>query len=161
MGQVAWHTVTIYLFLLVSFRFAARRILGQLTVIDLIAILLMGSAVETAMVAGNLSLPAGIVCSSVLFVCTWAVGKLIRRTKRTQALFGGNPIILVQNGKPIQENLLRFGLSQELVEEAIRERGTEDLAGVKYAVMETDGEITVVNRTHRSVKSSLKVKPNS
>src|SRR2546423_14278460 len=57
---VAGSTAAIYLFLLVLLRLFGRRQLGQLTVIDLVVVLLLGSAVETAMIHGGVSLPAGI-----------------------------------------------------------------------------------------------------
>lgn len=161
MFHVAWHTLVVFLFLVVTFRFVARRILGQLTVIELVVILLMGSAVETAMVAGNVSLPAGIVCAGLLMVLTWGMAKLVEKSKKAQVLFGGSAVVLVQNGKPNHEIMKRYGLNLDQVMEGIRERGTGDIADVKYAVLEIDGEITVVTKNHRSYRTDKsKILPN-
>src|SRR5229473_6522292 len=65
---VAGSTAAIYLFLLVLLRLFGRRQLGQLTVIDLVVVLLLGSAVETAMIHGDVSLPAGLASAATLLV---------------------------------------------------------------------------------------------
>lgn len=162
MWRVAWHTLAIFLFLVVTFRCVARRVLGQLTVIDLVVILLMGSAVETAMVAGNVSLPAGIVCAGILMVLTWGMARLVERSALARKLFGGAAVILVENGRPNYEMMKRYGLNFDQVQEGIRERGTEDIADVKYAVLEIDGEITVVTKDHRTYRTERsQIKPRT
>src|SRR5712675_98688 len=57
---VAGSTAVIYLFLIVLLRLFGRRQLGQLTVIDLVVVLTLGSAVETSLIHGDVSLPAGL-----------------------------------------------------------------------------------------------------
>ncbi len=59
--EVAGSTAVIYLFLLVLLRIFGRRQLGQLTAVDLVVVLTLGSAVETSMIHGNTSLVAGLV----------------------------------------------------------------------------------------------------
>src|SRR5215469_14180286 len=59
-------TAGIYLFLVVLLRLFGRRQLGQLTIIDLLVVLLLGSAVETAMIHGDVSLWAGLVSATTL-----------------------------------------------------------------------------------------------
>src|SRR5882724_4081955 len=65
---VAGSTAAIYLFLLVLLRLFGRRQLGLLTVIDLVVVLLLGSAVETAMIHGDVSLPAGFASAGTLML---------------------------------------------------------------------------------------------
>ena len=146
---VAEHTIAIYLFLIVALRLIGRRLTGQLTVVDLAIIILLGSAVETAMVAGNVSLPAGLVSASILLVVNRLLTLLVLRSKRWRHLLGIGPILLVQNGHFIEDHLRRVGLSEADVLEAIREREKADLDDVRFAIMEPDGEINVI--THKDV----------
>jgi uncharacterized membrane protein YcaP (DUF421 family) len=63
-------TAAIYLFLVGALRLLSRRQLGQLTVIDLVVVLVLGSAVETSMIHGNTSLPVGLASAVTLLVLT-------------------------------------------------------------------------------------------
>jgi uncharacterized membrane protein YcaP (DUF421 family) len=141
---VALFTLTIYVFLILAFRLVGRRQLGQLTVIDLVIILIMGSAVETAMVNGNLSLPAGLISASTLLLANAVVNALAHRFNWFRRLVSPPPVLLISQGQIIEEHLKRQGLTHDDLLEAIRERGVADIKDVKFAVLEEDGEINVV-----------------
>jgi len=149
---VVLFTVSIYLFLVLGFRFVGRRTLGQLTVIDLVIVIIMGSAVETAMVDGNVSLPAGLVCAATLFATNRLFSFLSTRSKKFARFLGGGPVVLAHNGLAVHRSLVRVGLTEDDLLSAIRERGVSDIANVRFAVMEEDGEINVVERHHNSLK---------
>ena len=153
MFLVAWHTLAIYLFLIVAFRIVGRRQLGQLNVIDLVILVVMGSAVETAMVAGDTSLPAGLVSAATLLLANRAIAAVLSRSRRWRRLVSGDPVLLVKEGQFIEEHLRRAGLTHDDVLEALREREECDVSHVKFAVIETNGAITVIPKgaeTHRA-----------
>ncbi len=141
---VGLHTLVIYAFLIVALRVVGHRSLGQLTVFDLVIIILLGSAVETAMVNANTSLGAGIMSAFTLLAVNRLLALLMLRSKRLRHLVVGGPVLLVNKGHIVQEHLRRAGLTEEDVLEAIRERDTEGVEQVKFAVLEPDGEIHVV-----------------
>jgi uncharacterized membrane protein YcaP (DUF421 family) len=141
---VAGCTTVIYLFLIVLLRLFGRRELGQLSVVDLIVVLILGSAVETAMIHGNLTLPAGLTSAATLLVVNKLLTWLFLRFKRLRHLVGGGPILLVHNGKLVDEHCHRVGMSSADVAEAVRSRGYDDMTKIKFAILETDGEVTVV-----------------
>src|SRR5436305_8100266 len=124
---VAVHTLVIYLFLVVALRAVGRRQTGQLTALDLVIIIVLGSAVETAMVAANTSLPAGIVSAGTLLLVNRLLTAALSRSRRLRHFVLGNPVLLIQNGHFIAEHLRRLGLTEADVLEAIRERGEEGL----------------------------------
>lgn len=143
---VAGTTTVIYLFLIVLLRLFGRRELGQLSVVDLIVVLILGSAVETAMIHGNLTLPAGLTSAATLLVVNKVLTLIFLRSRRLRHLVGGGPILLVHNGKMVGEHCRRVGMSAADVDEACRSRGYDDLAKIRFAVLETDGEVTVLPR---------------
>jgi len=149
--QVFVYTVGIYSFLILGFRFFGQRQLGQLTPIDLIIILIMGSGVETAMVHGNTSLAAGLVSSATLLVMNYSLTRILSKYKKANHLVGGGIKLLVHHGHPVVENLRRLGLTMDDLMSAIRQRGYDSLDNVLYATFEEDGEITVVAKTAKKV----------
>ena len=94
---VAGSTAAIYLFLIVLLRLFGRRQLGQLTVIDLVVVLLLGSAVETAMIHGNVSLPAGFASAGTLLLMNRLLTAVFLRSERFCNLVGGGPVLLVHD----------------------------------------------------------------
>jgi len=158
----ALYTFVIYIFLVLGFRVLGRRQLGQLTVVDLVVIIVMGSAVETALIGGNVSLPAGFVSAGTLLLADRLFALIFSRSKRLRHLLGGGPLLLVHYGHPVEEHLRRAGLTKADLEEAIRERDCAGIADVKFAVLEEDGEINIVQNTaptYQTQRISSKTKP--
>jgi uncharacterized membrane protein YcaP (DUF421 family) len=136
--------------------------MGQLTVVDLLIILLLGSAVETAMIAGNTSLLAGLVSAGTLFASNRLLAWVFCRSRRLRRLVVGNPVLLVHDGHMVEEHLKRVGLLDSEVEAAIRERGYGGVDEVRFAVLELDGSINVVpmdakvDRTRKDLRASAR-----
>lgn len=150
---VALNTVVVYAFLILLVRLFGRRQLGQLTVIDLLVIILLGSAVETAMINGNTAIRAGLLSAGTLLVLNFLLNKLLYRFKRLRHLVGSGPLIIVHDGRFVHENLKRAGLTEEDALEALRAREQPSVEGVKFAVLEVDGTVNVVPR-EATVRSS-------
>ncbi|HEV2471047.1 MAG TPA: YetF domain-containing protein [Chthonomonadales bacterium] len=144
MLPVVRNTVLIYLLLVLGLRLIGRRMMGQLNVIDLVTVLILGSAVETAMINGNTSLGAGLLCAATLLAMDRLLAVTLFRSRRWRHFINGGPVLLVHDGRIVQENLRRSALSEEDVKEALREREAGDVTQVRFAVMEPDGEIHVV-----------------
>jgi len=141
---VAGTTALIYLFLVTILRLFGRRQLGQLTLIDLVVVLLLGSAVETAMIHGDVSLPAGLTSAATLLVLNRLLTFVFLHSERLRHLVGGGPVLLVHDGRPIEEHLRRVGMTRSDLDQALRARGYADPAAVREAVLETDGTVSVI-----------------
>jgi len=147
---VAGTTATIYLFLIAALRLLGRRQLAQLSALDLIVVLLLGSAVETAMIHGDLSLPAGLIAAGTLLVMNRLLTLVFLRSSRLSQLVNGGPILLVHDGEVVESHCRRVGLTRPDLDAALRGRGYADAAEVREAVLETDGTISVVGQATAS-----------
>src|SRR5437660_8382091 len=144
---VAGSTAAIYLFLLVLLRLFGYRQLGQLTVIDLVVVLTLGSAVETAMIHGDVSLPAGLASTATLLVLNHILTVTFLRSERLRHLVGGGPVLLVYRGSPVDEHLRRVGMTQADLRVALRSRGYSGAGECQEAILEPDGTVSVIPRT--------------
>jgi uncharacterized membrane protein YcaP (DUF421 family) len=142
--EAAATTAALYLFLIVVLRALGRRQLGQLTVIDLVVVLLLGSAVETAMIHGNTSLPVGLASAATLLILNRVLTMLFFRHRRLAQLVNGGPVLLVHDGRVLDEHLIRAGMTEADLLEALRSRGFTGPEGIRAAVLETDGTVSVV-----------------
>jgi uncharacterized membrane protein YcaP (DUF421 family) len=127
-----------------ALRFVGRRQLDQLTVIDLVIIILLGSAVGTAMVAGNTTLPAGIVSAGTLLIANRILSLICYRSRRLRGFVAGHRTLLVNRGQVVEENLRRGGVTHDDLMIAIRARGYCELTDIRYAILEADGGINVI-----------------
>lgn len=143
---VAGTTAAIYLFLVVLLRIFGQRELGQLSVIDLVVVLLLGSAVETAMIHGDVSLPAGLASAGTLLVLNKLLTLVFLRSERLRHLVGGGPVLLVHDGATITEHLRRVGMTDADLHEALRARGYRGPQDCREAILETDGTVSVIPR---------------
>lgn len=162
------NTLVVYTFLIALLRLAGRRQMGQLTGLDLLIILLLGSAVETALIGPspaptralfhdpNTSLAAGLVSAGTLLLANRLFSMVLRRYRRLRHLVAGGPIILIHNGRLVVSHLRRAGMTEADLFEALREHGYAEIEQIRFAVLESNGEVHVVPMTARTHHGKLR-----
>jgi uncharacterized membrane protein YcaP (DUF421 family) len=156
--QIVIRTLVVYAVVGVGFRIMGKRELGQMTIFDLVLILLIANSVQNAMVGPDTSLPGGLVAAGVLLAANWTVARVRLANPRIDRLFEGQPSVLVEHGKLMLGQLRRQGLAEEDLEMAMREHGIESLDSVELAVLETDGSISIVPTTSRTYRSKRRAR---
>lgn len=141
---IAVRTLAVYVAILLGFRIAGKREIGQMTVFDLVVLLLIANAVQNSMVGPDTSLTGGLVAACVLLLMNWIVARLRLRSVRLRRMIEGSPTVLVLRGRIYEGHLRREGVDLPQLEAAIREHGVERLSDVEMAVLETDGTISIV-----------------
>ena len=142
--NVALRSIAVYLFMLVAIRLTGKKELSQLNTTDVVLILLISNAVQNAMVGANTSLSSGLVAAGVLFIANYAIKKLMFKNKNIRNLLYEQPEILIHNGVLNLEALNQLGISNDELEEAMREHGIDKFADVKLAMLEIDGNISII-----------------
>ncbi len=137
-------TVAVYVVVLVGLRLVGKREIGQVTVFDLVLLLLIANAVQNAMLGPDTSLTGGILAALVLLLVDAAIGRLRLRSPRLSRWVEGTPTLLVLHGKVIPQHMRREGIDQETLLTALREHGVAEVGEVETAVLEIDGSISVV-----------------
>jgi uncharacterized membrane protein YcaP (DUF421 family) len=142
--DIVLRTTLVYLAILVGLRVAGKREIGQMTVFDLVVLLLIANAVQNAMVGPDTSLIGGILAAFLLLVLNAAIAQVRLRIPGLRRWVEGTPTLLVLRGEVIQEHLRQEGIDQETLEAALREHGVANITDVEMAVLEIDGSISVV-----------------
>lgn len=143
---VIWHTLAIYLFLVVGLSRLGRSLMAERTLPAYLIIALLGSAVETGLYAGSDLLSAGLVSVTTLLAADRALTALLARSAPLRRLLVGTPIVLVHDGQVVPAHLRRVGFTERDLLAAIRERGYARLDEVRFAVLEVNGEVGVIPR---------------
>lgn len=153
LGYVVLNTVTVYLLLIVGISKIGGRLRSQIGFGELLIVALLGSSVETSLIAGNVSLVAGLVSLSTLLLTNRLLTALIHRYPRIRNLILGQPIVLFNRGKLFPRRLHSVGMDEDDLLEGIRLRGYETLDQVKMIILEIDGSISVIPKEKKEKES--------
>jgi len=146
--EVILRSVAVYVFVVLAIRLFGKKELAQLSVIDLVFILLISNSVQNAMVGSDTSLVGGMLAAGSLFVVNFILKYFLFRSKRFTRLVQGNPVILVHHGLVIEDHLRKEEISINELEAAIREHGIESIDKVDLAVLESDGNISILSHNY-------------
>ena len=142
--EVIGRTLAVYVAIVGGLRIVGKRQLGQLTVPDLVVVLLIANAVQNAMVGADVSLEAGLVSAATLLVANRLVTMLIIRSPRLARFVASTPTVLVKDGAVLADALRHEGIDEAELLTALREHGVEGPASVRVAYLEPDGAVSVV-----------------
>nr|WP_315593020.1 YetF domain-containing protein [uncultured Cupriavidus sp.] len=133
----------VYVAILVLMRLSGKRQIGQLTPFDLVLLLIISNAVQNAMNAGDNSVLGGLILAGTLFLTDSTLGYFTWRSRRFEALVGGRPQIVIHQGQVFEEVMRRERISTHELHKALRRNGCTRVDDVHFAILETDGSISV------------------
>jgi len=145
---IVLRSLAVYIFIVVAIRVFGKREIAQLSITDLVFILLISNAVQNAMVGPDATLLGGLVAAATLFGVNYLFGQLFYKSKRFTSLLEGHPLMLIYEGHVIRDNLNKAQISQEELEAAVREHGVEKISEVDLAILEIDGNISVLSENY-------------
>lgn len=138
----------VYLFMLIALRIFGKKELSQLNTTDVILILLISNSVQNAMVGSDTSLYGGLAAAAVLFIINFALNKLIYKFKKIGDFMLEKPEILIHDGKLDFKTLSKLNITNDELKEAMREHGVEYFSDVKLAMLEIDGNNSIISDTN-------------
>lgn len=150
---IAAKTAVIYLFLILGLRVLGKRELGQMSLYDLVMIIVLGNAVQNAMINNDNTLVGGLVAATVLLVMNRLFNVVTVHSRPVQHLMVGDPVLIVSDGKLLPRPMRHQGITSDQVMAALREHGIEDLEAVHMAVLEVDGTISVLPKGTKILKT--------
>lgn len=156
--SIVLRTVIVYAAILLALRLAGKRELGQMTPFDLVVILLIANAVQNAMVGPDTSVTGGLIAASVLVALDLVIARARSRVPWLRRAVEGTPVLLIHDGRFVEQHLRREGVDENEVMMAIREHGVAGVKDVKMAVLETDGSISVVPQEANTIRTRRHVR---
>ena len=125
-------------------RIIGRRELSSMQPFDLIMLVMIGDLVQQGVTQNDFSVTGALLVGSTIGLLTVAVSYLSFRFPRLRPALDGEPVIVVEDGKPLARNLERNRITLEELAAAARESQLESLDDVKWAVLETNGRISFI-----------------
>jgi uncharacterized membrane protein YcaP (DUF421 family) len=131
-----------FLFLLT--RVVGRRELTSLEPFDLVLLIVVGDLVQQGITQSDYSLTGLVIAVSVMALLTVLVSWASYRFPRLRPVLDGEPLVIMRDGKPVEHNLKRERVTLEEVEAEARVQQIASLSDVRWAVLETNGQISFV-----------------
>jgi len=152
-------SVAVYLFIVLAIRLVGKTEIAQLSVSDLVFIMLLSNSVQNAMVGSDTSLAGGLVAAASLFAVNALFKECMYRIPGFGKFLQGESLMLVYQGRVNDANLRKARLTTNELLEAIREHGVASVADVDLAVLEVDGNISVLSHDFQHKTTSGIRKP--
>ena len=139
--------VVVYAVVLGMVRLGGKRALGQITPFDVLLIVLLGNAVQNALLGQDTSLAGGLLLAATLITLNYTVGWVTTRSRRMERLIEGEPVLVARDGTLLDSVLRRELITQADFDAAMRQQGCGGIEEVALALLEINGHITIVPRT--------------
>lgn len=133
-----------YFFLIFVIRLLGKRQLGEMEPSEFVVSMLIADLAATVMQDEAFPVLAGAIPIAVVLTLELLFSALSYHSVAIRKLFCGKPMILMEDGKILQENLRKTRVTPDELTEHLREKGIVDLSTVKYAILETNGQISAL-----------------
>jgi uncharacterized membrane protein YcaP (DUF421 family) len=140
----------VYSFLLLVFRLAGKRTLVESTNFELVLLLIISETTQQAMINNDHSITNAFILIITLIGCTVALSLLKQRFPKWDRCLDDVPTIVVENGRMHKDRMDKLRVDQVDIMEAAREhQALENIAEIKYAIVERSGQITVIPKREK------------
>ena len=136
-------TIVLYLVLILSIRLMGKRQIGQMEASEFVVTMLVANLASIPMQDAAIPLYSGLVPILTVLGVELVLSGLILHSVALRRFFCGKPVILIDNGKILQENLRKTRVTLDELTGHLREKDVLDLSSVQYAILETDGNLSV------------------
>lgn len=143
--NIALKSIAVYVFIVAAIRVFGKKEFAQLSIIDLVFILLISNSVQNAMVGTDSSLEGGLVAAFSLFLMNFIFKKISLFSKEFSKVIEGEPIMLIYQGQVKLDGLENAQISVDQLNAVVREHGVESVELVNLAMFEVDGNISVLS----------------
>lgn len=131
--------------LLLLFRLSGKRSLAQITTFDAVLLLIISEAVQQALIDGDESMTNAFLLVVTLLALDVLMSVLSIRFKKVDRAINGGPLVLVEEGKFLEDRMKRVRVSaDDILEQARGLRGIQSVDQIRYAILERSGGITVI-----------------
>ena len=137
-------TLILYILIIAGVRLMGKRQVGELEPSELVLSLIIADLASVPMQDYGIPLLAGVVPILALLALTMMLSVLTMKSVRFRALLCGRPSIVVREGVPDQREMARNRLTVDELLEELRGQGYPDLSAVQYAILETNGRLSVL-----------------
>lgn len=158
-----FRTVILYLILIGVIRLMGKRQIGQMEPSEFVVTMLVANLAAIPMQDGGIPLLSGLLPILTVLGMELVLAVLALRSVKLRRILCGKPVILVENGRILQDNLRKTSITMDELTGHLRQKEVLDIRAVQYAILETDGNLSVFlypkDRPASATDAGIQVKP--
>ncbi len=135
-----------FLFIFILLRLIGRRELSTLEPFDVILLVVIGDLVQQAVTQSDMSITGAVLAIGTFALLTVLMSYLVYRVRVLRPVLEAKPIIIVQDGEPIEDNLKHERITIDEVLAEARQKEITSLDQIRWAIVEASGKISFVKR---------------
>ena len=143
-------TVILYFLLMVGLRLMGKRQIGELEPSELVLTLIISDLASVPMQDFGIPLVHGVFPIVTLLCLSMLLSFFSLKSIRFRAIVCGQPTVIIRDGRILQQNMARNRFTVDELFEQLRSQGYSDLSSVKYAILETSGQVSILPYTKAS-----------
>ena len=143
-------TVILYFLLMVGLRLMGKRQIGELEPSELVLTLIISDLASVPMQDFGIPLVHGIFPIVTLLCLSMLLSFFSLKSIRFRAIVCGQPTVIIREGRVLQQNMARNRFTVDELFEQLRSQGYSDLSSIKYAILETSGQVSILPYTKAS-----------
>ena len=137
-------SIVLYLLLIFAIRLMGKRQLGEMEPSEFVVTLLISDLASVPMQDLGIPLLGGVIPILTVLALELLLSVLSYHFIFVRKLLCGKPVVLIENGSILQSNLKKTRITANELAEHLREQGILDLTKVKYAILETNGQVSAI-----------------
>ena len=150
MATAFFRTIILYVILMIGLRLLGKRQIADLEPSELVLTLIISDLAVGPMQDYGIPLVNGVLPIITLLCLSMLLSFFNLKSIRFRALVCGTPAVIVRDGRIIQKNMAKNRLTVDELFEQLRSQGLSDLKAVKYAVLETNGQLSILPYTRET-----------
>lgn len=142
--DIVLRALVAYVFIVTLLRVTGRRELSSMGPTDLVLLVVLGDLIQNGVTQSDMSITGIVIAVTTFSLLSLASSYLVFKSRRARRVIEGVPLIVVQDGKPIEANLASERLTLDDLMEEARSQQVERLDQIKWAVLETNGTVSII-----------------
>ncbi len=142
--ELVIRAVVIYSCLFILLRLLGKKQLGEMSPFDFVLLLIVSESISNGLTGDDHTITGGLISATTLLALTGFVDCLAYKSKRIERIIEGTPEFIVRDGKILEEVKRNMKITDNELMETVRSRGIERIEDVKFAIVETNGTISVI-----------------
>jgi uncharacterized membrane protein YcaP (DUF421 family) len=145
--DIVLRSAVVFIFVMVLMRLLGRRELSKMEPFDLLILVVIADFVQQGVTQQDYSVTGAVLAVGTFALMIVATSWVSWRFPRTRPFLDGNPVVLVENGKPIDDNLRRERISIEEIAAQARVQQIDSIGKIRWAILETSGEVSFIPKS--------------
>jgi len=145
--DIVLRAIVLYAFIVLVMRIIGRRELSSMSPFDLILLIILGDAIQQGLTQDDYSVTGAVIAVSTIATLQVITSYLSYRSDKARKVLEGQPIVLVDHGKLVDENLRRERMTEDEVAEEMRSQQIGSLDEVEWAILESNGSLSFIKKS--------------